>query len=280
MSNMPIADYTTYVNEVAAPFQNIPITKAAFGSPTAGRWSTLWLTAQDVGVAVTGASVPSRTLTGAFGQFNSSGGVMRMAKADLSCSQPGVFLVCDRLSHQGGLSAFLTGGGVATGSAPVQTKNLPTASLTRYTGGVGVFIGLEISSAIGASIAGVTATYTNQAGLTGRATSVTRFGSTGFSEANKVVILPLQQGDTGVQSVASVTVLTGTGTAGVFGVVLFKPLFYMPVLYVGHNIVFDSIQNCIGAMPQTLQDACLFGMFMPNAGTAPIIDTNIAFIEE
>jgi len=122
----------------------------------------------------------------------------------------------DRLSHQGGLSGTTT---------TTQTTNLPTAALTRYTSGVGVFAALEFYTAVGATDAVWTVVYTNQAGTGSRSVSFI-MGQT--PSANGFIIIPLQGTDSGVRSVESVTLTPSTGTAGNFGVTLFKPLCFIP----------------------------------------------------
>lgn len=126
------------------------------------------------------------------------------------------FLMIDRLSHQGGLV-----GNIDT----LQTTNLPTAALTRYTGGEGVYAAIEIYAGVGTQGTLVTVTYTNQAGTGSRTGSVN--WATTTPAARMFFIIPLQVGDTGVRSVESVQLSVATVTAGDFGIVLFKPLFYM-----------------------------------------------------
>jgi hypothetical protein len=132
-----------------------------------------------------------------------------------SAGATGVYFIVDRLSHQGGLGAVTTS---------TQTTNLPTAALTRYTDGVGVMIGLTIYTTIGGTASTITASYTNQAGVSGRTTAVQAIGGTGNNTAPRMIFLPLAAGDTGVRSVESVTLAASTGTAGNFGVTLFKIL--------------------------------------------------------
>ena len=132
-----------------------------------------------------------------------------------TASATGIYYIIDRLSHQGGLDGTLT---------TAQTTNLPTAALTRYTDGVGVMIGLTIYTAIGGTATTVTVSYTNQAGVSGRTTAVQAIGGSGNSSTGRMIFLPLQAGDTGVRSVESVTLIATTGTAGNFGVALFKIL--------------------------------------------------------
>lgn len=127
----------------------------------------------------------------------------------------------DRLLHISGLSGTVTTAQNINGGAD--------ATLTRwgpnYTGlggnttGEGNEIFLEIYTAIGVTATTVTAAYKNQAGAS-KTTQAVTFGGTGRREVDRIVRLPLAAGDTGVQSVSSVTVLASTGTAGNFGLVV------------------------------------------------------------
>ena len=131
-------------------------------------------------------------------------------------------LWCDRLCHQSGLDATIT---------TAQTTNLPTAALPRYTDGKGVWIAHERCVAVGTTASDITVSYTNQDGTSGRTSPTTTFTVTGNvddSAIGQLYILPLQEGDTGVRSVQSVTLSGSTGTAGNFGITLLKPLWYTP----------------------------------------------------
>jgi hypothetical protein len=159
--------------------------------------------------------------------------------------------IADRLSHQGGLVGNVT---------TAKTTNLPTAALTRYTDGEGVRIGLEIYATIGGTATSVTVSYTNQAGTSGRISEAVQIGATNFNAASRFIQVPLASGDTGCRSVQSVTVLATTGTAGNFGVTLYRPLLWVPLLPGGAE--FDALLDAGGALPQVLNDACLFMVHM------------------
>ena len=267
---MAIADYDTYVAKVAAPFQRIQDTKNSL-TTVAGRHYSMWATAPFGGAAPTTAAVPDNTTLGAMGQKDSSG-TQRIAQVAASLGNSAYVIICDRLSHQGGLS------GTATGA---QTTNLPTAALTRYTSGVGVMAALEIYSAIGATATTVTCSYTNQAGTSGRTSVDTVWGGTNFNAAGRFILLPLQQGDTGVKSVESVTAAASTLTAGNFGVTLFKPLFGLPIPNIGsQQLLFDSVQSMGCMMPQVVNGACLFYVVIANTTSTGILQNAIRFIEE
>lgn len=128
-----------------------------------------------------------------------------------------MYYVIDRLSHMGGLSGIVT---------TAQTVN--TAALTRHTSGVAVYAALEIYTAVGTTQTTITMTYTNSDGVGSRVSPAILFGGSGYGSGsgstNRFIILPLQDGDKGVQSVQSVTLAATTATAGNFGVTLFKVL--------------------------------------------------------
>jgi len=196
------------------------------------------------------AVVPDRTTTGAIHfptpQGSNNSFIMGMGHTS---DQARPIMLADILSWQGGLS-----GTVIT----AQTTNLPTAALTRYTDGVGVMLGLACWTATGSTAVNVTASYTNQAGTTGRTTVSVNFWGGGFGAvsaaptATQFQALPLQSGDYGVRAVASVTLSASTLTAGNFGVFLFKPLAmvanYVPdytgeTEYIVHSSMMSEIQD-------------------------------------
>ncbi len=124
-------------------------------------------------------------------------------------------IVADILNQSGGLNSTLT---------TTQTTNLPTAALTRYTSGEGVMIGVILFAQNGSTAVTVTASYTNQAGTSGRTTLATQFAGTGWREAGTVIPLPLATGDTGARSVESVTFASATASNANVGIVMFKAL--------------------------------------------------------
>ncbi len=160
----------------------------------------------------------------------------------------GGMLLVDLLNVSGGLNGTLT---------TAQTTNLPTAALTRYTSGEGVMAGIVIYTQIGSTATTATISYTNSAGTSGRTSIATSFGGTGFREVGVLLPIPLQAGDTGVESIESVTVTATTGTAGNFGVCLYKPLAMI------------SLESATGAMPlDSVSTGCIIGSLAeidPNA---------------
>jgi hypothetical protein len=156
----------------------------------------------------------------------------------------GCLMLADRLVEFGGLS------GTVTTAQTVSALALPA----RATGALDVELWLEVYTAIGATpSATVTASYTNQSGTSGR-TATLPGGITASWVAGRTAQFALAAGDTGVQSVQSLTSGTSTGTAGNIGLVLRRTLLIGACP--GNNIGFSQ-----GYAETDLQicpdDACL-----------------------
>lgn len=81
---------------------------------------------------------------------------------------------------------------------------------------------LEITTTVSATATTITVTYTNQDGVTGRSTGATASLS-GFTTP-RVIQMPLQAGDKGVQKIESVTVGGTVATTGAFNVLIARRL--------------------------------------------------------
>lgn len=164
-------------------------------------------------------------------------------------------MLVDILNISGGLDGTIT---------TAQTTNLPTAALTRYTSGVGVQAALCVHTVVGTTGTTATVSYTNEAGTPGRTSTAVPFGAVGFREVGSLIRIPLQAGDTGIQSVESVKLAATTGTIGNFGVLLYRPLAMMFVNDVEGANVIDCVSSgrMVGQFAEVLDDACLsvFGL--------------------
>ena len=172
------------------------------------------------------------------------------ARINTSSFGAGGMLLVDLLNVSGGLNATLT---------TAQTTNLPTAALTRYTSGEGVMAGIVIYTTVGTTATTVTISYTNSAGVSGRTSTATSFGGTLFREPAILIPIPLEAGDTGIRSIESVTVTATTGTAGNFGVCLFKPLAMISLESATGAMPLDAVSTgcIIGSLAEIDTDACL-----------------------
>jgi hypothetical protein len=259
---MPLADFDAYVDALrlnrAADFQTSAPTASA------GRSMALWRFTLPAATIPTTSVALTKTSDASIGPLpTATSGMLQIIGGRLNTGdRAGVTLVAvDLLNHQGGLSGTVT---------TEQTTNLPTAALTRHTGGDGVFIGIVIYTLVGTTATTISVRYTNQAGTPNRASTVTSFGATGFREIGRLIQIPLQDSDTGVRSVEGVTVTATTGTAGNFGVCLFKPLMVFSLESTTGTMPLDAVSSggMIGSMAEFDDDACLtFLAFTPISQT-------------
>jgi len=273
---MPISTYAGFITKLKSPSQIIPVIKQGSTAPITGLHASLWRSGMNLRTAdntnPTTAVALDNTSLGALGQKNSTA-VQRIASIKCASSFRQIVIIADRLSHQGSLV-----GNVNT----TQTTNLPTAAITRYTSGVGVWAGIEIYSQIGVSATTFVMSYTNQNGDPGRTTKLCWIGGSSYRNAGRLLIPGLQTGDTGVRSVESVTLTASTGTAGAMGVVLFKPLLMLPIDGVSPVQNWNALIG-LNQFVEVLPNACLFLIQIPFTNSAfidPLIQADIALVEE
>jgi hypothetical protein len=148
-----------------------------------------------------------------------------------------------------------------------------TTPLPRYADGAGVQL-MPITVAGHTGGQPFTVNYTNQNGVAGRisqsATMSTQFVNgtvlnsqqSGAAYENNGPFLPLQQGDSGVQSVQSVTI-GGVGDVGLFALVLVKPLASFNLYGIDAACETDYFVDS-AVMPEIKDDAYLNFIALPN----------------
>jgi hypothetical protein len=247
---MAFADFDAYVDALrlnrAADFQTGTITAVV------GRSMAMWMSLLPTPAIPTASVALDKTSDKAIGLIpNATSGKLQIlgGRFNTSSLAGATVVAIDLLNVSGGLSGTVT---------TEQTTNLPTASLTRHTGGDGVFIGIVIYTAVGTTATTISVRYTNQAGTANRTSTVTSFGG-GFREAARLIQIPLAAGDTGVRSVEGVTLTATTGTAGNFGVCLFKPLMTFSLDSTTGTMPIDAVSSggMVGSMAGFDDDACL-----------------------
>lgn len=249
---MALADFAAYKAAVAAPTWTVMMEKpnvgatAPYEAPLFSAWRVSSQTPQQ-GALPTSSVALDNTTTGALTIPGSAGRLVvtsaMVSGRGTSTISPDLFvggLLIDRLVHSGGLDGT---------SVSAQTTNLPTATLTRYTDGVGVMIGIQIWSSLGSNDVTVSVSYTNSSNTAGRTGTLAFIGT---PSTYTFYFVNLQAGDVGVKSVESVTLSGSTGSAGNFGVVLFKPLCFVGF----HNDWADA--SMVGGWNSQIQNgACL-----------------------
>jgi hypothetical protein len=262
-----ITDYSTYAAKVNSPYQ-IEYEQKSSITTVQGRMYSLWTTAQDAGAVPTASAVPTNATAGTFKQFDSATGQW-LAFSAFDLGNSGCIIVADRLVHQGGLSGTVIGS---------QVTNLPTSALTRYTSGSGVMAAIEIYTQIGATGTTVACSGVFSDGTTGFSTQTT-IGNTGFREASRFIILSLPPGKTGWKQITSVALASTTGTAGNFGVTLFKPLTMIFDYSPGVQYVYDSVIGGGANMPPIPNTSALFLLAISNTTASGVVTSRHVFIE-
>ena len=162
-----------------------------------------------------------------------------------------------------------------------------TVTLPRYTTGVGVQATILPSTALGTGSPTVTMTYTNSDGVSGRVTptplpiftgsaAIDVIPYSGNGQGKYGANMPLAAGDKGIRSIQNFT-LSSSCISGVFNIVLYRPLFTIPLIgtYVG---VERDFVNQLPSLPRVYDGACLNWLmfagttFYINVGTYGHID--------
>lgn len=151
-----------------------------------------------------------------------------------------------------------TQGGFSLTSLAAQTVNSPAAALPRYTSGEGVMIMYQTVVQANTTAPIFTVSYTNQAGVSGKNTQP---ATSSLGAGNSGQILVLADGDTGVQSIQSIT-LSVAASAGTALLYLFKPLITFPAfLRIGPGYR-DSLLGGGGGLVKVENNACLMPIML------------------
>ena len=125
--------------------------------------------------------------------------------------------------------------------------------------------GIEINTAIGATTATITCSYTTVDNTTASTMPIT-IGGTGNSVAGRFILLPLRPGCTGVSSVNSLQLSNSTATAGAFSVVLYKPLFMIPISDCNNEVCDYLSGSFVGALNPISSNTFFMLLSMSAAG--------------
>jgi hypothetical protein len=164
--------------------------------------------------------------------------------------------------------------GISTNTTDVQTLT-GTPSL-RYLNGDGCRLYFVQTTAAGSTASNISLSYTNQGATSGRTLPTTvsmvpsalvqHISHSGTGASNFGPYLPLANGDTGVQNVASVTFSAAMG-AGVGALCLARPLLSIPLVLAGIASERDTL-NQLPSLPRVRDGACLVWLYYAGAATA------------
>lgn len=248
---------TTLDQLIAAAKQRVPLKKTTTRTAVALGWFSLFDIAGDPGAGTLAGSstaagvVPTDATAGtpiinAFG----SGNTGHLINVDFSVSVAERVLIYDMLFKAG---AYAFNANTTLASQPSYSSRVPGG--TDFTN---TEIWIEAVTAFTGNLS-VAVTYTNQNGVTGRTTGTFATGTA--LTVGRMMQLPLQAGDTGVQKIESVV---GTvASAGTFNVLVIRPLWtgrananssdMHDYLRIGMPQVFADSALCIAANSDSSQ---------------------------
>ena len=272
---MPVTSISQLVTDWSTPANMHMIHWRLFGTANIGggytisdnQWHSKWQvdgSCKTPGAVPTTVVAPTSATDGAFEYRDAATGTNYLTSFyahSVAETNQISYLLYDRLLHIGGLDGTVT------------TAQTVGGTITRNTGGVGNQIWIEHWTDVGSTETTLTASYTNQAGTSGRTTQALPFGRTSIGDYMCQPLI-LQAGDTGVQSVESVTLAATTGTAGDFGVKIIRPLARTNPYTSGniHSPNLDADWNKLnnGQGPLALEDGTCMCLMEYSIGTGEI----------
>ena len=186
------------------------------------------------------------------------------AQSTVATAIPGTLTLVDLQGYWPGISNNTTSAQALTGTPAL-----------RYTDGAGLRLYQVQTAVAGATAQNMAMSYTNQAGTAGRALAATtsmtasaivgHISHSGIAANNYGPFLPLGGGDSGVRSVASVTM--SAANTGTFALCLAKPLLQI-TLGVAALYHEKDLLNQIPSMPILKDGKCLTWLYTAGAATA------------
>jgi hypothetical protein len=247
----------TGVNDLVVGFRlSPPISKASVVG-VANLYSSLWLTNANAGAIppTTGGACDNTTVGGIVLPTLLGGEDVYLQSLEVIAGNGGLLILADRAVAVSGLNGTLATAQTVTHAV------LPA----RFGNGENCELALEWYTTTGTTSVNVTVNYTDSDNVA-RVVTVTGIGA---SVAASRMIVPLLIGR-GVKSVQSVQLSATTGTAGNFGITIFKRMASMPLLAnLGQYKDFYALGN------PSLTSRCLYLMVRCSTTSTGLIEGQI-----
>jgi hypothetical protein len=256
-------------------------------SVAAGQFFSLWLIPTSNRIPVAGgnggasaARAVDSTITGAI-TFTNPGGTDKTYLTTMSASAVGAgaggggLMLVDRL-----LDYNFSTASAATVTL-TNTATLPSRDANGAALGDGVMMFYEVSTALGSGAATLNTTYTNQAGTGSKTTGAISICSQQCTVGRIPFgfrFMPLASGDTGVRSVQSVAIATGT-TTGAVNLVLCRPLGYLPLAGIVSTPQERDTVAQINRLPRLYDSSALQWLMVASSGTAGVLDGMVSAVQ-
>jgi hypothetical protein len=190
-----------------------------------------------------------------------------LARLSFGCTMTGSLSLYDRLWHNSGLTV------TTTTEQSITTPSWPARDRDGSVNGVGVLVGIEVSTATtnGSAVTNTTLNYTNSAGVSGRTATMASFPATAV--AGTFVPFLLQAGDVGVRSIQGVTLGTSYG-GGAIHLVAYRVLGIVSVNVANGGGERDALEL---GLPECYADTVPFLLFMPSSSAVGTLQGSVKF---
>jgi hypothetical protein len=208
----------------------------------------------------------SRTTIGSAKLSNVSGGKKNyLSMLTFFSGSPSMMMIIDRTLHTDSLVSN------TTSSQTINSVTLPS----RAGNGVGLEMGIEIFAQTGVTTYNVNVSYTNSSNVSGRtATTVSAISSN--AAIGRFFPLQLQDDDEGVKSVQSASCSVSSGTAGEFGIVLYRPIHQIYVM-TGSSSTYQNMFET--GLIQIHEDSCISFVIQPTVTSTGRIELSYDMVQ-
>ncbi len=257
------ASYDDMISEMTTNGKSLDWSFMKVGSAMqgAGNWHRLWIASGSPGVGTEPATTPGAALTNdaaSMNWANQSPDLKSLVTFGAVATQNCTLMLYDRLSAVGGLSSASTG-----------AKTVNSAAIGRYTSGVGTQAWVEVTTASTTTQAVMAMNQYTSDVTTGRAGGNINWPAAATVKDCMIGPLPLQAGDKGVKSVEVGVNIVTANTAGVFNLVILKPLAYLPLIANQWNERDLVLQ--LASMPNIADGASLGLAILASSATAATV---------
>lgn len=205
---------------------------------------------------------------------NASLGGNYLTEVQMAASVNHSHLLFDCLWVNSGISV------TTTTAQAIATPTLPARDANGTTNGEGCMIAMLTTTANtnASAIANTTVSYTNSKGVAGRTATLTAIAGSQIPATpaiGTIVWFSLQAGDTGVQSIQSITLGTSLGAGAV------SLMIARDIATIGTTIANVSAQKIIGAPGIRLyNDTCMLHCILASATTATFFSGELTIMEK
>jgi len=255
------------------PFFKASTTNKAAGIPQAVGFAATGYPAifTPASPGLSGTTVSNTSTTGGFLPFtNPSSGNAYLAKLGACVGVTTIGLdFFDFLWYNSGIAV------TTTSAQTINSVTLPSRDANGTTNGVGVTAWLycQLATTNSSTISNTTISYTNAAGIAGSIGTLGLGGWPATATAGTFVPFNLQVGDTGVQSIQSITLGTSY-VSGTINLMLIRDITYVGFVSASSGMTLDWAQL---GFPQLYNGSALSFWAMPTSTTVSIVNGHVCY---